>query len=417
MPRTATQKSDVFFRAAKWSGNPNGDKLTDSGGLFLHVQQAGKYWRMAYRIHGKQKTLAVGVYPAVSLAQARKARDDAKALLAQGLDPSTTKQDRRHAEKIAAANTYEIVAREFHKIKADGWSEGHAAKWLRMSEMYLFPEIGRMPIDTIEPMHLLSALRKVEAKGILSTVGDLQQMAGQVFRYAVQTGRIKQSPARDLKGALQPHVPKNFAAMTDPVQVGGMLRAIDGYWGTPITCAALKIAALLFQRPGNIRAMRWAWVDLEGGMLTVPSADMKRTRAAKLNGAPHYTPLAKQAVSILRELHPLTGRSEYVFMGARSSKRPMSENTLNAALRRMDISQDDHVTHGYRAMARTMFAERIKGFEPDMLEAQLAHGKSGPLGSAYDRAQYMEQRRHMMQVWADYLDELRQGAQVVKLRA
>lgn len=399
--------SDTFVKNAKHSGKPAGDKYSDGGGLYLHVTATGKYWRTAYRFHGKQKTLALGVYPAVTLKQARDGRDQAKSQLAQGIDPSSAKRDALQAEKLAAANTYELVAREFHSIKAGGWSESHAGKWLRMNEMYLFPDLGGKAISSIRAKDVLAALRKVEAKGILSTAQDLQQMAGQVFRYAVQTDRIEQNPVPDLKGVLKPHVQKHFAAVVDPASVGGLLRSIDGYTGSPVTQAALKISALFFLRPGNIRAMKWEWIDFDNAMLTIPAQDMKRTKQGKVNGKPHLIPLARQAVAILKELHPLTMGSEYVFPGARTAKRPMSENTVNAALRRMDFSGDDHVGHGFRAMARTMMAEQMDGIDPELVEAQLGHGKSGPLGSAYDRAEYMAQRKVMMQKWADYLDKLR----------
>lgn len=407
--------TDTFVKNTKHSGRPAGDKHSDGGGLYLHITAAGKYWRLAYRLHGKQKTLAIGVYPAVTLAQARKARDDAKALLAQGVDPSSAKRESKQASKAAAANTYESVAREFHQLKAPGWSEGHSTKWLRMNELYLFPVLGAQPIDKIKPKALLDALRRVEAKGILSTAHDLQQMAGQVFRYAVQTGRIDANPVPDLKGALQPHVARHFAAVIEPAQVGQLLRAMDGYNGSPLTRAALQLSALFFQRPGNIRAMEWEWVNFGDAMLAIPPEHMKRSVHDKVNGKPHLIPLAQQAVTILQELRPLTGYGRYVFPGARSNKRPMSDGTINAALRRMDFGNDTHVGHGFRAMARTMIAERMTGIPDALVEAQLGHGKSGPLGSAYDRAEYMEQRRTMMQAWADYLDQLRTGAQVVTL--
>lgn len=402
--------------STKHSGKPAGDKHSDGGGLYLHVTASGKYWRMNYRMHGKQRTLALGIYPAVSLKLAREGRDQAKTLLAQGIDPSTAKQDAKQAEKLAAANTYELVAREFHATKVDGWSESHAGKWLRMNEMYLFPSLGGKAISSIRAKDVLAALRKVEAKGILSTAQDLQQMAGQVFRFAVQTGRIEQNPVPDLKGALKPHVQKHFAAVVEPMAVGGLLRAIDTYTGSPVTQAALKLSALFFQRPGNIRAMKWEWVEFDNAMLTIPAQDMKRTKSGKVNGKPHLIPLAHQAVEILKELHPLTMRSDYVFPGARTAKRPMSGNTINAALRRMDFSGEDHVGHGFRAMARTMMAEQMTGIDPELVEAQLGHGKSGPLGNAYDRADYMPHRREMMQRWADYLDKLRLGAEVIKFK-
>jgi len=408
--------TDTFIKnSTKFSGKAAGDKYGDGGWLYLHVTASGKYWRMNYRLDGKQRTLSLGIYPAVSLAQARQGRDKAKELIAAGVDPSAAKQEASQASKLASASTYELVAREFHKVKAEGWSESHANKWLRMNELYLFPVIGHKPISSIKAKTLLDALRKVEEKGILSTAQDLQQMAGQVFRYAVQTGRIEQNPVPDLKGALKPHTAKHFAATLDPIKAGELLRAIDGYSGQPTTVAALQLSALFFQRPGNIRALEWAWIDFDSAMLTIPPSGMKRTKQEKVNGKSHLVPLAKQAITILKALQPLTGSSRYVFPGARSFQRPMSDGTINAALRRMDFGHDDHVAHGFRAMARTMIAERMHGIPDAMVEAQLGHGKSGPLGSAYDRAEYMDQRREMMQRWADYLDKLRVGADVFQL--
>lgn len=399
----------------KHSGNPAGDKHSDGEGMYLLVKAAGMYWRMDYTLHGKRKTLALGVFPAVSLLEARKGRTAARELIAMGIDPSAAKQEAAQTKKLAAATTYENVAREFHQVKASGWSEAHTNKWLRMNELYLFPHIGHLPMRDIKASKVLAALRKVEAKGTLSTAQDLQQIAGQVFRYAVQTDRIEQSPIGDLKGALKPHVAENFAATTAPVKVGELLRAIDGYTGQPATLAALKLSALLFQRPGNIRAMEWEWIDFDKAMLTIPAVQMKRTLRGKVNGRPHIVPLSKQSISLLKALQPLTGYGRYVFPGARSSKRPMSDGTLNAALRRLDYGNSDHVAHGFRAMARTMMAQELKGIDPEMVEAQLGHGKGGPLGSAYDRAEYIPHRFEMMQRWADYLDKLRTGAEVLPL--
>lgn len=408
--------ADTFVRTVKHSGAAAGDKHSDGGGMYLLVKSSGKYWRMDYRFANKRKTLALGVYPAVPLALARKRRDAARELLAAGDDPSVAKAEERQAKTTAAANTYESVAREFHSLKAPGWSEGHGVKWLRMNELYLFPELGAMALESIKPPTVLNALRRVERKGILSTAQDLQSMVGQVFRYGVQTGRCESNPAADLKGALKPHVAKHFAAILNPVQAGELLRAIDGYTGQPTTLAALKLSALCFQRPGNIRAMQWAWVDLDQKILTIPATQMKSRVSEKANSRPHLVPLARQAVQILRSLHPLTGHGVYVFPGARTHERPMSDGTVNAALRRLDYGNDEHVAHGFRAMARTMLAERIENIDPELVEAQLGHGKKGPLGSAYDRAEYRQQREAMMQTWADYLDKLRVGADVIQLR-
>ena len=411
MPLTA-----IFTKNAKHSGAPAGDKHTDGGGMYLLVNKAGKYWRMNYRFADKRKTLALGVYPAVSLEEARQAREKARKLLAQGVDPIAAKKEDRQTTATAAANTFEAVAREFHALKAGGWSEGHAVKWLRMNELYLFPHIGPLPLSTIKAPTLLAALRKVEKKGILSTAQDLQAMAGQVFRYGVQTGRCESNPGVDLKGALRSHIAKHFAAILDPVEAGAMLRAIDAYTGQPETVAALKLSALFFQRPGNIRAMEWSWVNMDGKMLSIPAKSMKSSKYEKANGKPHTVPLARQALEVLHSIKPLTGHGRYVFPGARTGERPMSDGTINAALRRLDYGNNEHVAHGFRAMARTMLAERLSGIPQDMVEAQLGHGKKGPLGSAYDRAEYLPQRQQMMQTWADYLDKLRMGGEVIQLK-
>ncbi len=392
-------------------------RLTDSAGLYLEVSPNGsKRWFLKLYKEGKETRLALGSYPAVSLKAARNARDAAKLQKAGGTDPVEARKVEKLAKSATGATTYETVAREFHGVKAAGWSEGHAIKWLRMNELYLFPHIGGLPLSTIKAPALLATLRKTEAKGILSTAQDLQQMAGQVFRYGIQTGYCEHNPAGDLKGALKPHIARHFSAVLEPVEAGGLLRAIDGYTGQPTTLAALKLAALIFQRPGNVRAMEWAWLDLEGAMLTIPPSDMKRTKQEKVNGKPHLVPLASQAVKILKAVQQLTGGGRYVFPGARDRAKPMSDNTINAALRRLDFGNDDHVAHGFRAMARTMIAERIPGIPADMVEAQLGHGKSGPLGSAYDRAEYLGQRRQMMQTWADYLDKLRIGGEVIPFK-
>jgi integrase len=392
-------------------------RLADAGGLYLEVTPTGsRRWFVKYRFGGKEKRLALGTYPGVSLKAAREGRDLARKAREGGSDPVQVRQAEKLTKAATGATTYETVAREFHGVKAAGWSEGHATKWLRMNELYLFPHIGSLPLSTIKAPSLLATLRKAEAKGILSTAQDLQQMAGQVFRYGIQSGYCEHNPAGDLKGALKPHIAKHFSAVLEPVAAGALLRSIDGYTGQPTTLAALKLAALLFQRPGNIRAMEWAWLDLEGAMLAIPPSDMKRTKHEKVNGKPHLVPLSTQAVKILTAVQQLTGAGRYVFPGARDRTRPMSDNTINAALRRLDYGNDDHVAHGFRAMARTMIAERIPGIPADMVEAQLGHGKSGPLGSAYDRAEYMTQRRQMMQTWADYLDTLRAGADVIEFK-
>ena len=407
--------TDTFVRQVKHTGKASGDKHADGGGMYLLVKASGRYWRMDYTHADKRKTLALGVYPEVSLAKARKRREEARELLAEGLDPSAAKKAEKLATRVAAANTFEAVAREFHATQASGWSPRYAARWIERMEKDLFPYIGKLTLPAITAPVLLDALRKVEKRGANETAHTLRQTAGQVFRYGVQTGRCERSPVTDLPGALKPIVVKHMAAVLEPAKAGELLRAIDGYTGQPMTRAALLLSALLFQRPGNIRAMEWSWLNLDDGVLTIPAESMKRRLHEKINGRPHFVPLAPQAVQVLRALQPLTGHGRYVFPSLRTGERPMSENTVNAALRRLGFGSEEMSAHGFRAMARTLIVENIPGIHPDVIEARLAHGKSGPLGAAYDRAEFMQQRRQMMVTWADYLDKLRTGADVIPL--
>lgn len=402
--------TDTFVKQTKEVG-----KHFDGGGLYLHVKAAGKYWRMDYRFGGKANTLALGVYSAVSLAKARQRRDKARELLADGIDPSEAKKADKRVKAMAAANTFELVAREFHAGKVGAWSSSYSEKWLRQLEKDVFPYIGKLPIATITTPMMLDVIRRIEERGVRDTAHTVKQTSGQVFRYGIQTGRCERDVCFDLAGALKPVIVKNMAAILDPVKVGGMLRSIDAYTGQPTTQAALILSSLLFQRPANIRMMEWAWVDFDKALLTVPSMSMKRRVHEKINGKPHLIPLAPQAVAALRSIQPLTGGGKYVFSSLLSGNRPMSENTVNTALRRMGYTGDDMTAHGFRAVAKTLILERLPGIGQGCVEAQLAHTKSGPLGSAYDRAEYMEQRCAMMTVWADYLDKLRIGAEVIQL--
>lgn len=408
--------TDTFIKNLKWAGAPAGEKHTDGQGLYLLVKATGKYWRMNYRFAGKQKTLAIGVYPAVTLAKARQRRDKARELLADGIDPSKAKQVEKQAQVFAAANTFELVAREFLVTKTEAWTPMYAAKWLRGMTKDLFPYIGSLPLASITAPMLLEALRKCEKRGAIESAHTLRQTAGQVFRYGIQTGRCVSSPAADLQGALKPVNTKHLAAILEPVKVGELMRSIASYTGQPMTRVALVLSALLFQRPGNIRQMEWAWVNFDNAMLTIPSQDMKRRKHQKVNGRPHFVPLAPQALTALKEMRPLSGHGRYVFPSLLTGERPMSDNTINSALRRMGYTNSEMTAHGFRATARTLMVERLPGVSADVIEAQLAHGKSGPLGSAYDRAEFMEQRRKMMLEWATYLDKLRVGAEVIPLR-
>jgi integrase len=415
--------TDADCRNASCAEGQAKRRLTDSGGLFLEVTPNGsKRWFWRYAMGGKPRSLPLGSYckpgnstVLMSLKAARAARDEARKLRQAGVDPIQQRRADRLADDTRNATSFELVAREFHATQREAWSPGHADKWIRTSELHLFPHLGTLSLTTINAPMLLGVLRLAERKGILSTAHDLRTMAGQVFRYGIQTGRCAGNPAADLGRAIKPHVQRHFPAIVDPSKAGELLRSMSAYTGTPATRGALLLSALLFQRPGNIRAMEWAWVDLANAVLTIPPASMKRRVEGKLNGRPHLVPLARQALAILAELQPLTGHGQYVFPSARTGERPMSDGTLNAALRRMDYGSDEHVSHGFRAMARTLIAEKMPDVEPDVVEAQLAHGKSGPLGMAYDRSTYMDQRRQLMQVWADFVDRLRDGGQVIPM--
>jgi integrase len=391
-------------------------RFTDSGGLYLEVSPASsRRWFWKYLFSGKEKRLALGSYPAVTLKAARAARDKAREQQQAGTDPAQRRRLDKLARLVDANASFEAVAREFHKVKKASWSESYADRWISLMEKDVFPWIGSLPLPKITAPVLLQVLRRVESRGAHESAHTLRQWSGQVFRYGIATGRCERNPAPDLHGALVPIEVKHMAAVLEPAKAGELMRSIAGYAGQPVTRAALHLAALLFQRPGNIRQMRWADVDLAAKIWTIPAADMKRTRKAKLNGRPHLVPLAKQAVAILTELKALTGHGEYVFPSLLTGERPMSDNTMRTALRRMGYTNDEMTPHGFRAMARTIMVEKLN-LSPDVIEAQLAHGKSGPLGAAYDRAEYMEQRRKMMAVWADYLDALRTGAKVLRFK-
>lgn len=393
-------------------------RLSDGAGLYLEVSPAGsKRWFWKFYPEGKESRLALGSYPALTLKAARKARDQARDVRKGGANPVQQRRAEKLAAAVNSATTFEAVAREFHGNKAEGWSPRYAARWIERMEKDLFPVVGSLPLTAITAPVLLDALRRVEKRGAHETAHTLRQTAGQVFRYGIQTGRCERSPSPDLQGALKPITVKNMSAILAPKQAGDLMRSIDGYEGQPSTRAALQLSALLFQRPGNIRSMEWREIDLDGALWTIPAAKMKRKVDGKLNGRPHLVPLAPQAVAVLRELQPLTGHGQFVFPSLLTGEHCMSENTVRAALRRMGYGNDEMTPHGFRAMARTMVAERLQGIPADVVEAQLAHGKSGPLGMAYDRAEFMEQRRQLMTTWADYLDKLRKGADVVPIKA
>jgi integrase len=393
-------------------------RLTDSAGLYLEVSPAGsKRWFWKFYPGGKESRLALGSYPGVSLKAARLARDDARRVHQSGTSPVQHRKAERAAKATSSATTFEGVARELYVIKSapGGWSEAHSSQWMRGMEKDLFPWIGSLPLACLSAPVLLETLRRVEKRGAVRSAHDLRESAGQVFRYGIQTARCVSNPAADLRGALKQYNEQHLAAVLEPAAAGDLLRAIGDYQGHPVTRAALALSALVFQRPGNVREMEWREVDLEAALWAIPAAKMKRTAHGKANGRPHLVPLAAQAVAALTDLKPLTGHGKYVFPSLLTGERCMSENTIRTALRRMGYSNDDMTAHGFRAMARTIMVEKL-GVPADVIEAQLAHGKSGPLGAAYDRAEFMEQRRYMMSMWADYLDKLRAGGEVIPIQ-
>lgn len=413
---TTNRLTDAAVRRAKSGAHPI--RLFDGGGMYLEVAPSGgKWWRHKFRFGGKEKLLSLGIYPEIGLNEARKRRQEARELLARGIDPSAVRKAEKAAPANLAAESFEVVAREFLAIKVEEWSGPHSTRWLQRLEHDIFPWLGAQSLASITAPMLLQVLRRVEARGVRETVHSIQQSCGQVFRYGVSTGRCERNPAADLRGALRPVLVKHMAAVTEPKELGDLLRAIDEYQGSPVTRAALQISALVFQRPGNIRAMKWTDVKLEGEapIWTIPAAEMKRARYGKENGRPHLVPLAQQAVAILKDLHPLTGHGKYVFPSLHGEGRCMSENTVNVALRRLGIDKDTHTAHGFRSSARTLIVEKL-GVPSDVIESQLAHAKPG-LGNTYDRAEFVEQRRQMMDAWANYLDKLRKGGAVIPPRA
>jgi integrase len=403
-------------------------KINDGGGLVLDVRPTGAgWWRLRYWIDSKEGMLSLGTYPDVSLSDARKRRDEARKLIAAGTDPSDVRKadkairaTKGEAERLAAAGlpgpgTFEYVAREWlttvHQVKV---SAGHADRTRIRLEQDAFPWLGRRPIAEIGAAELLACLRRVEDRGAIETAHRIKDACGQVFRYAIAIGQCDRNPAADLRDAMRPVETRHHAAIVEPVRAGALLRDMMAYQGHPVTRAGLALSALLLLRPGELRHMEWAWIDFDAAALTVPGEVMKRTKADKATGPAHLVPLAPQALAILRELQPLTGRGRFVFPSLLTGERCMSENTVRGALRRMGYTNDDMTAHGFRAMARTMIAERL-GIPDAVIEAQLAHAVSDALGRAYNRTQFLDQRRDMMQAWANYLDQLRDGAKVIPM--
>jgi len=382
-------------------------KLSDSDSLYLHVTEKGsKLWRFKYRFGGKYKLLAFGSYPEISLLDARKKRDEARSQLAHGIDPGAIRKAQKQA-KTETTETFEVIAREWHNKFMHTWKESHSSRVLSRLEQNVFPHLSQRPIAQIKAPELLGVLRRLESRGILHTAHSIRGICGQIFRYAVATGRAERDPTADLRGALPPVKTINRAAITDPVKVGELLRAIDCYKGSFVVQSALKFAPLTFVRPGELRHAEWSEIDFEKAEWNIPANKMKMKQA-------HLVPLSGQAIEILTELKKLTGAGRYVFPG-RTSERPMSDNAILAALRYMGFEKSEMSGHGFRAMARTILDEVLQ-VRPDLIEHQLAHAVRDPLGRAYNRTQHLNERRKMMQLWADYLDGLRQGAKVLPFR-
>ncbi|WOP15940.1 tyrosine-type recombinase/integrase [Ottowia sp. SB7-C50] len=384
-------------------------KYGDRDGLFIRVTAAGgMYWQWRIRTPRGETTVSYGKYPEVTLAEAREKHMATRKQVREGVNPNDAKRQAKLKRDHAAATTFEAVAREWYDVKRGEWADSYGAKIMRRFEVDVFPHMGDMPIAEIDPPTLLSVLRRIERRGAIETAHRAMENCGQVFRYGVATGRVLSDPSRDLRGALRKPVVKHMAAIVNPDELAGLLRAIDGYAGTHIVRTALQLAPMLMLRPGELRFAQWPEFDLDAATWAIPPERMKRQKAGKMHGDPHIVPLPRQAVALLRDLHPLTGPGGYVFRGERDHERAMSENTVNAALRRMGFdTQKDMTGHGFRATARTILDERL-GFDRAVIEAQLAHTVSDSLGRAYNRTEFLDQRRTMLQAWADYLDRLRE---------
>ena len=391
-------------------------RFADSGGMYLQVSPAGsKRWFLKYRIAGVEKQLALGSYPDVSLTNARKARDAAKLQKSTGTDPVKVRKVEKLKATRTEGDTFKIVALEWYGKQAPHWSESHAERSLRQLERDLFPWIGDRPMIDIHPMELLSALQKIEERGAIETADRVLMLARQVWDYWLPTAHVQQRNITEgLKGRLTPYRGKTFAAILDPVRMGSLMRAIKGYKGGPIVRTALQLTPYLYQRPGNLRMMEWAELDLEAALWTIPSMKMKRTKLEKEQGEAHTVPLPTQAVALLRSIHPLTGRGRYVFPGERSHDRPVSDNSVRSALYALGFGKEQS-WHGFRASARTMIVDELN-LDPLAIEANLAHAVKDSNGRSYNRTQYLKQRFEQIQQWADYLDILARGADVIQFK-
>ena len=393
------EKKDITFKNAKPKEKPY--KIAEEKGLFMYVTpQGNKYWRLKYRFGGKEKLLALGVYDDVTLAKARVKRDEARKLLADDIDPGEHRKIMKQVSDERSANSFEVVAREWFVKYSPNWVKSHADKIIQRFERDIFPWIGNKPISEVTPPVLLSVIRRIEDRGALETAHRALSNCGQVFRYAIATGRAERDSSQDLKGALPPVKTKHFAAQTDPKRFGELLRIFENYQGSLIVRCALRLAPMVFVRPGELRHAKWEDIDFDGAQWSY---------VVTKTDTPHIVPLATQAIAILKELHPLTSNSVFVFPSARTNERPMSDNAILAALRRLGISKEEATGHGFRATARTLLDE-VLNVRPDIIEHQLAHAVRDPNGRAYNRTAHLPERRKMMQHWADYLENLAENS-------
>lgn len=409
--------TEIECKNAKCPPDKRQARFADSGGMYLQVSSAGsKRWFLKYRTGGKEKQLALGSYPDFSLKAARLARDTAKAIKSGGGDPvEARKLEKLKATRIGG-DTFKAMALEWYGKKEAQWSEHHAKRVRAQLERDLFPWIGERPIASIHAMELLQALQRIEKRGALETADRTLTVAKQVWNYWLPTADVQQRNITEgLKARLTPYTGKNFAAVTEPKRMGELMRAIHAYKGGPIVSTALRLTPYLYQRPGNLRMMEWAELDLGEALWTIPSHKMKRTKEEKQNGQPHVVPLPAQVINMLRDLHPLTGHGRYVFPGERSHDRPISDNTVRSALYALGFGEEQK-PHGFRASARTMLVDELN-MDWQVIEANLAHAVKDANGTSYNRTKYLAQRFHMIQTWADYLDKLASGADVIPIKA
>lgn len=409
--------TDAQCKNAECPADKKQARFADSGGMYLQVSPTGsKRWFLKYRIEGKEKQLALGSYPAVSLSEARKARDAAKLKKSEGVDPVQARKLEKLKNTRTTGDTFKAIALEWYAKQAPQWSESHAGRMLRQLERDLFPWIGERPIVEIHAMELLAALQKVEERGALETADRALMLARQIWNYWLPTADVQQRNITEgLKARLTPYSGKSFAAIVEPLRMGELLRAIKTYKGGSIVRTALQLAPMLYQRPGNLREMEWAELDLDAALWTIPSMKMKRTKVEKEKGDAHVVPLPTQAVALLKAIQPLTGHGRYVFPGERSHDRPISDNSVRSGLYALGFGKEQ-TWHGFRASARTMLVDELN-LDPLAIEANLAHAVKDANGRSYNRTQYLKQRFELVQQWADYLDKLARGADVIPFKA